>query len=83
MSATEEVTITGEGQVTIPENVRERLGLREGDSVSFTVSDDGIATVRKTTDPMAQLQDVRKRLAPMDVSVEQLQRQADQQWSKS
>lgn len=82
MSTTEEVTITGDGQVTIPENVRERLELEEGDSVSFTVAEDGIATLRKTTDPMAQLRDVRERLAPLDVSVERLQHEADQQWSK-
>lgn len=81
MSATEEVTITEEGQVTIPETVRERLGLEAGDSVSFVVTDDGIATVQKTIDPMAQLRDVRDRLAPMDVSIEQLQRRADQRWS--
>ena len=82
MSTTEEATITGEGEITIPERVRERLELEEGDSVSFTVTADGVATLRKSRDPMTQLRDVRERLAPMDVSVQQLQREADQRWSK-
>jgi len=34
-------TITSKGQVTIPAEVRERLGLKTGDKVSFVLGDSG------------------------------------------
>lgn len=38
-------TLTSKGQVTIPVDVRRRLGLGQGDRVSFEVTD-GVATLR-------------------------------------
>jgi AbrB family looped-hinge helix DNA binding protein len=34
-------TITSKGQVTIPKAIRERLGLAVGDTLEFTVDDEG------------------------------------------
>jgi antitoxin PrlF len=38
-------TMTSKGQITVPIEVRHRLGLRQGDRVAFDV-EDGIATLR-------------------------------------
>ena len=38
-------TMTSKGQVTVPVEVRRRLGLRQGDRVAFDV-EDGVATLR-------------------------------------
>jgi len=38
-----QTTITSKGQVTIPRDVRQQFGLRQGMSVSFTVEGDHIA----------------------------------------
>ncbi len=38
--------VTSKGQITIPKEVRERLGLRPGDEVEFVESDGGIG-IRK------------------------------------
>ncbi|MCB8748417.1 AbrB/MazE/SpoVT family DNA-binding domain-containing protein [Rhodoferax sp. U2-2l] len=38
-----QTTITSKGQVTIPRDVRQHFGLRQGMSVSFTVEGDHIA----------------------------------------
>jgi AbrB family looped-hinge helix DNA binding protein len=80
MSSTEEATVTEEGTVTIPEEVRDRLGLEAGDAVSFAVEGDVTVTLRKAGDPMDQLRSVQERLALMEVDVERLQREADEQW---
>ncbi len=34
-------TVTAEGKITLPEQVRSRLGLRSGDKVDFVVREDG------------------------------------------
>ena len=33
--------VTSKGQITIPKDVRERLGLRPGDQIAFTEDEDG------------------------------------------
>lgn len=42
-------TISSKGQVTIPKEVREALGLGAGDRVAFEVREDGVAEVRPET----------------------------------
>jgi AbrB family looped-hinge helix DNA binding protein len=42
-------TLTSKGQVTIPAEVRRRLGLRPGDHVGFVIEGDAIRLVRKET----------------------------------
>ena len=39
-------TVTSKGQVTIPKDVRDRLGLRQGDRVEFEVREDGTVLLR-------------------------------------
>lgn len=34
-------TLTSKGQVTVPKAIRDRLGLREGEILEFSVDDDG------------------------------------------
>ncbi|MGH7557327.1 MAG: AbrB/MazE/SpoVT family DNA-binding domain-containing protein [Gemmatimonadota bacterium] len=38
-------TLTSKGQVTIPKAVRDRLGLRPGDRLEFSIESDGTMTV--------------------------------------
>ncbi|MDO8473669.1 MAG: AbrB/MazE/SpoVT family DNA-binding domain-containing protein, partial [Dehalococcoidia bacterium] len=42
--------ITSKGQVTIPKEVRERLGLRPGDELEF-MEEDGVFRLMKRVDP--------------------------------
>ena len=41
--------VTTKGQITIPKEVRDRLGLDPGDRVSFRVRDDGVAEMEAVT----------------------------------
>lgn len=36
-----EAKMTSKGQITLPKDIRDRLGLRQGDRVRFIVEDDG------------------------------------------
>ncbi len=42
-------TITSKGQVTIPKEIRDRFGLREGDRLEFIAEDDGTIRLRRKT----------------------------------
>lgn len=59
-------TLTSKGQLTLPANVRRRLGLRAGDRLTF--EDDGSGGFRlvatKKTHEVAQLAGLLKRHAP-------------------
>ena len=50
--------VTSKGQVTIPQEVRRRLGIEPGTEVEFEVDDDGVRLVRRPTRSGAAL--VRK-----------------------
>ncbi|HEV7599693.1 MAG TPA: AbrB/MazE/SpoVT family DNA-binding domain-containing protein [Bradyrhizobium sp.] len=41
-------TVTSKGQVTVPANIRERLGLKAGDRLDFHLTDSGKLTVVAT-----------------------------------
>lgn len=43
-------TLTSKGQVTIPSEIRRRMGLKAGDKLDFRVDDDGRLTVRLTSE---------------------------------
>lgn len=40
--------VTSKGQVTIPQDIRRRLGIEPGSEVDFEVDDDAVRLVRRT-----------------------------------
>ncbi len=77
----ETARVTSKGQVTIPKEVRERLGIEEGEDVEFTVNEDGTVTLRPQKSPREELDEVRERLSSLDVDVDELIRESKQAWS--
>jgi antitoxin PrlF len=57
ISDTAEATITSKGQVTIPSLIRNRLGAKPGDKLTFSVGADGTVSLG-----------VRKRLSIIDIA---------------
>jgi antitoxin PrlF len=57
MSNTAEATITSKGQVTIPSLIRNQLGVKPGDKLTFSIAADGTVTLR-----------ARKRLSILDIA---------------
>lgn len=64
-------TMTSKGQITIPKDVREELGLTPGTRVSFTRSDTGEIVVRKQSRSVRELGGSLKYAGP-PVSVEEM-----------
>ena len=50
-----EATITSKGQVTLPKPIRDRLDLRAGDRIAFSMEDDGRLVVTPVTGSVMDL----------------------------
>ena len=50
-----QATITSKGQVTVPKPIRDRLHLKAGDKVEFTLAEDGNLRVTPVTASVTQL----------------------------
>jgi len=46
-----ETTLTSKGQATIPKHIREALGLKPGDKLTFDVNDAGELVLRPEVEP--------------------------------
>jgi AbrB family looped-hinge helix DNA binding protein len=65
-------TLTSKGQVTVPREVRERLGLKAGDKLTFTLLSDGTVIMRAKTKRLTDLAGMLARPGQPKVSVEDM-----------
>ena len=75
-------TLTSEGQVTIPKEIRDRLGLKEGDLLVVELDDRGGRVVLRPErrDPLGRLPGLLRHLAPeRPVTVEEMDAAARQE----
>jgi antitoxin PrlF len=56
-----ETTLTSKGQVTVPREIRDRLGLSSGDKLAFTMLSDGTVVMRAKTRRLIDLADTLTR----------------------
>ena len=68
--------------MTIPKEIRDRLGLEAGQEVEFLLGDDGTVRVRPKRPAMARLQAVKETIAeecgPIDVDA--IRRESKRAW---
>ena len=67
-----ETTLTSKGQVTVPREIRERLGLSSGDKLTFTLLSDGTVIVRAKTRRLLDLAGSLTRPGQPKVTIEQM-----------
>lgn len=48
-------TLTSKGQITVPREIRDRLGLKSGDKMAFTMLSDGTVIMRPKTRRLLEL----------------------------
>lgn len=64
--------MTSKGQVTVPREIRDRLGLKPGDKMAFTLLSDGTVVMRPKTRRLADLAGSLSRPGQPQVSVEDM-----------
>lgn len=65
-------TMTTKGQVTVPREIRDRLELKAGDKMAFTMLSDGTVVMRPRTRRLAALAGSLTRPGQPKVAVEQM-----------
>lgn len=65
-------TMTTKGQVTVPREIRDRLGLKPGDKIVFTMLNDGTVVMRPKTRRLAELAGSLTRPGQPKVTVEEM-----------
>jgi AbrB family looped-hinge helix DNA binding protein len=67
-------TLTSKGQLTLPKEVRSRLGVAAGDQVEFTILDNGSITVVAARRPASQLYGMLATASAEPASIEDMDR---------
>jgi AbrB family looped-hinge helix DNA binding protein len=65
-------TLTTKGQITIPKEVREHLGVDTGDRLSFVVQEDGTVIVRPIARHVRELGGLLQRPGHRPVSIREM-----------
>ncbi|NGM68792.1 AbrB/MazE/SpoVT family DNA-binding domain-containing protein [Natronolimnobius sp. AArcel1] len=77
-----EATVTSRGQITIPKDVRDQMGLEEGETVLFRFDADGsVRLVRVPSDPQERLEAARKRGSSLELDAAELLDAERDEWS--
>lgn len=70
----EESTLTSKGQTTIPKGIRDKLAMKSGDRMTFTLMPDGTVLMRVKHRSILELAGVLHRKGQRLVPIEQLSR---------
>ena len=69
-----EATLTSKGQTTIPKEIRDRLGMKTGDKMSFTLMPDGVVILRVKKKSISELGGLLHKKGRKTVPLGQLSR---------
>lgn len=69
-----ESTLTSKGQTTIPKGIRDSLGIKSGDRMTFTLMPDGTVLLRVKNKSIMSLAGSLKRKGRKPLPIEQLSR---------
>ena len=71
---TAEATLTSKGQTTIPKEIRDSLGMKPGDRMTFTLMPDATVVMRVKNKSVIELAGMLKKKGRKPVPIEQLSR---------
>lgn len=69
-----DATLTSKGQTTIPKQIRDSLGMKAGDRMTFTLMPDGVVLLRVKNKHVADLAGLLYKKGRKPVPIEKLSR---------
>ena len=76
----EEGTITSKGQLTVPKEMRDYFGLKDGEKVIFLMRENEIAIKPKIKDPVRKLRELRKQIRFSEKEIDAMIRESKKAW---
>ena len=76
----EEGTITSKGQLTVPKEMRDYFGLKDGEKVIFLMRENEIAIKPKIKDPVRKLRELRKQIRLSEKEIDAMIRESKKAW---
>ena len=67
-------TLTGKGQTTIPKEIRDSLGMKPGDRMTFTLMPDGTVIMRMKNKRVMDLAGTLQKKSRKPISITQMSR---------
>lgn len=67
-------TLTSKGQTTIPKEIRDSLGMKPGDRITFTLMADGTVIMRVKSKSVMELAGALRQKGRKRISIEQMSR---------
>ncbi len=71
---TTDATLTSKGQTTIPKEIRDSLGMKAGDRMTFTLMPDATVVMRVKSKSLTELAGALQKKGRKPIPVEQLSR---------
>ena len=71
---TTDATLTSKGQTTIPKEIRDSLGMKPGDRMTFTLMPDSTVVIRVKSKSVTELAGMLHKKGRKPVPIEQLSR---------
>jgi len=79
----EEAKITSKGQITIPKNIRNILGLKAGGRIVFIPEGREVVMIPKSKEPLKELERIRKEVPLFtEEEIEKMMKESKKGWSK-
>ena len=77
---TKSAVITSKGQVTIPVEIRKKLGLSEGRRVVFILENGSVRLMTEVEDPMEELKQLKNKVHFSQRDIEELMKESKRAW---
>ncbi|MFA4819446.1 MAG: AbrB/MazE/SpoVT family DNA-binding domain-containing protein [Candidatus Aenigmatarchaeota archaeon] len=76
----EEGTITSKGQLTIPKEIRDHFGWKDGEKIIFLEREGELAIKPKIKDPVKKLHELRKQIRFSEKEIDSMIKESKKAW---
>ena len=77
---TETASVTSKGQVTIPKNIREKLGIESGSKGNFILKEGEAVMLPKSENPLEEMKELRSEITFTGEEIDSIIEESKKAW---